>query len=132
MPEALGELNDFGAPRSFELEYLIYLPLLTLRDAKRYAHVRVAQTPGSSLRMYWLNAEQFGDRAEDSGEGGLCAEQHRDFLLPEFILGYSSGENEILSLPFFKTRFVQFDEYWNSLSTQSQYPGRPDARLVYA
>ncbi|KEM52370.1 hypothetical protein AD47_5049, partial [Escherichia coli 6-319-05_S4_C3] len=36
-------------------------------------------------------------------------------LLPQYVLGYSSGENEILSLPFFKMRFVQFDEYYNAL-----------------
>lgn len=132
LPEALDELKDLGAPRAFELEYLIHLPLQSLPDAMRYAQVRVVKTPDSSPRLYWLNPEQFGDRAEGLGDGGLCAEQHREFLLPEFVLGYSSGENEILSLPFFKTRFVQFDEYWNSLRTHSQYPGRPDARLVYA
>ncbi|MCB1955951.1 MAG: hypothetical protein KDG55_09755, partial [Rhodocyclaceae bacterium] len=117
LPEALDELKDLGAPRGFELEYLIYLPFQSLPDAMRYAQVRVVKTPGSSPRLYWLNPEQFGERAEGLGDGGLCAEQHREFLLPEFVLGYSSGENEILSLPFFKTRFVQFDEYWNHLRT---------------
>lgn len=52
-------------------------------------------------------------------------------VLPEYILGYSSGENEILSLPFFKIRFVQFDEYWQALKQQLDYPGRPESRLVY-
>lgn len=52
-------------------------------------------------------------------------------VLPEYILGYSSGENEILSLPFFKMRFVQFDEYWQALKQQLSYPGHPESRLVY-
>ena len=52
-------------------------------------------------------------------------------LMPDYILGYSSGENEILSLPFFKMRFVQFDEYWQALKQQLPYPGRPESRLVY-
>lgn len=47
------------------------------------------------------------------------------------MLGYSSGENEILSLPFFKMRFVQFDEYWNALTGQVSYPGHPETRLAY-
>lgn len=132
LPEALDDQKDLGAPRAFELEYLIYLRDESVQSAPRDAHVRVTKTSDSTPRLYWLNASQFGDRADGLGEGGLCAEQHREFLLPEFMLGYSSGENEILSLPFFKTRFVQFDEYWNSLRTRSQYPGRPDARLVYA
>ena len=55
----------------------------------------------------------------------------RDILLPQFVLGYSSGENEILSLPFFKMRFVQFDEYWNALARLLPYPGHPESRLAY-
>lgn len=132
LPAVLDDLLDLGAPRGFELEYLIYLPLQSLPDAMRYAHVRVEKALNGSPRLYWLNPEQFADRADGLDENGLCTEQHREFLLPDFVVGYSSGENEILSLPFFKTRFVQFDEYWDRLRTHSQYPGRPDARMVYA
>jgi restriction system-associated AAA family ATPase len=31
--------------------------------------------------------------------------------LPDIIIGYSSGENEILSLPFRKSRLIKFDKY---------------------
>ncbi|MCL1665126.1 restriction system-associated AAA family ATPase [Elizabethkingia ursingii] len=31
--------------------------------------------------------------------------------LPDLIIGYSSGENETLSIPFLKSRLLQFDEY---------------------
>lgn len=34
----------------------------------------------------------------------------KDFL-PDLVVGYTSGENEILSLPFIKTRLVHYDEY---------------------
>jgi len=131
LPEALAELDDLGAPRAFELEYLIFLPFQSLEDALRYAHVRVLKEPEGSPRMFWLNPEGFGSRAERLGDGGLCGEQHREFLMPEFVLGYSSGENEILSLPFFKMRFVQFDEYWTSLRGGQAYPGHPETRLTY-
>lgn len=36
------------------------------------------------------------------------------YFLPDLVVGYSSGENEILSLPFIKTRLVHFDEYKES------------------
>jgi restriction system-associated AAA family ATPase len=127
----LGIREGAGHPNAFELEYLIYLPLASLTDARRYAHVRVAKSLGESPRMFWLNAGDFGDRAEGVGNDGLCGERHRDFLLPAFVLGYSSGENEILSLPFFKMRFVQFDEYWASLKDGLPYPGHPETRLTY-
>lgn len=118
-----------GYPNAFELEYLIYLPFVSLVDAMRYAHVRVSKSQGESPRMYWLNAIDFGDRANDVGDAGLCGEQHRDFLLPTFVLGYSSGENEILSLPFFKMRFVQFDQYWTNLKNGQSYV--PETRMTY-
>lgn len=51
--------------------------------------------------------------------------------LPDFVLAYSSGENEILSLPFFKIRFLQYDEYLQALQQQHGYSGIPESRLVY-
>ncbi|MCG8373857.1 MAG: restriction system-associated AAA family ATPase [Balneolales bacterium] len=49
------------------------------------------------------------------------------------MLGYSSGENELLSLPFFKTRFIHFDEYADKLKKEEPYgyPPCPEGRLVY-
>ena len=126
-----GIKDSDGHPNAFELEYLIFLPFQFLPDALRYAQVRVVKDADSSPRMFWLNSEDFGQRAEGLGEGGLCREQHREFLLPDFVLGYSSGENEVLSLPFFKMRFVQFDEYWTSLRDRLAYPGHPETRLTY-
>ena len=118
-----------GNPNAFELEYLIHLPVMSLQDAMRYAHVRVVKMLGESPRMFWLNATDFGDRAKGVGEDGLCGEQHREFLLPAFVLGYSSGENEILSLPFFKMRFVQLDQYWTNLRDGQSYV--PETRMSY-
>mgnify|MGYP003679586708 FL=1 len=56
---------------------------------------------------------------------------YADILLPQYIIGYSSGENEILSLPFFKMRFVQYDEYYHALKEQLPYGGSPESRLIY-
>jgi restriction system-associated AAA family ATPase len=126
-PQGIKESD--GHPNAFELEYLIHLPGFAIQDAMRYAHVRVLKDADTSPQMFWVNAAEFGDRAEDLGDDGLCRDQHRE--LPEFVLGYSSGENQILSLPFFKTRFLQFDEYWTSLRDGQAYPGHPATRLTY-
>lgn len=40
--------------------------------------------------------------------------------LPEIVVGYSSGENEILSIPFRKSRLINFDKY-----QQDSIDGRP-------
>lgn len=128
-PQGIAE--GAGNPNAFELEYLIKLPLGSMPDAMRYAHVLVVKMPADSPRIFWLNAFDFADQAQGVGDDGLCGEQHREFLLPAFVLGYSSGENEILSLPFFKMRFVQFDEYWTCLRDGLPYPGHPETRLIY-
>lgn len=131
LPETIADLKDLGSPDAFELEYLVKLPIGALPDAQRWAHVYVIKEAGVSPRIHWLNPDNFAALADELGEGGLCGDRHREFLLPDYVLGYSSGENEILSLPFFKLRFVQFDEYWNSLRAQLDYPGRPETRLAY-
>ncbi|GAA0700505.1 restriction system-associated AAA family ATPase [Dyella marensis] len=131
LPEALSTEDQDGAPAAYELEYLMRLPRDTLPYGERYAHVRVIKEPGKTPRMFWLNPENFASFSGNLAVDGLCGEYERDFLLPTYVLGYSSGENEILSLPFFKMRFVQFDEYWRCLKDQMPYPGRPDSRLAY-
>jgi restriction system-associated AAA family ATPase len=120
-----------GFPNAFELEYQIFLSVPSLAGMGRLATVRAEKLKDESPRMYWTNAQQFSHLAEGVGEDGLCGDRHRDLLLPEFVVGYSSGENEILSLPFFKMRFIQFDEYWASLREGLPYPGRPETRLTY-
>jgi restriction system-associated AAA family ATPase len=51
--------------------------------------------------------------------------------LPAYIVGYSSGHNEILSLPFFKMRFIHFDEYRDHLTKDVPYDGKPEGRMIY-
>jgi restriction system-associated AAA family ATPase len=126
-----GIKDSDGTPNAFELEYLIMLPHGALPERERYAHVRVTKVSETSPQMHWLNPEKFAARSAGLASDGLCSEREREFLLPEYVLGYSSGENEILSLPFFKMRFVQFDEYWNCLKEQLPYLGRPETRLAY-
>lgn len=127
LPEALQEESLDFSPMAFELDYMIRVPPeYRSSDSPEWAKVGVWKNPGESVRIQWENQSDFDTDIYEVFEGG-----HANILLPEYVLGYSSGENEILSLPFFKMRFVQFDEYWNALSQQLPYPGRPDARLAY-
>lgn len=50
--------------------------------------------------------------------------------LPDLIIGYSSGENEILSIPFLKTRLLHFDEYRVALEKETEYE-EPESSLLY-
>lgn len=50
--------------------------------------------------------------------------------LPDIVVGYSSGENEILSLPFIKNRLIQFDEYKEAVIKNYSYD-EPESSLIY-
>lgn len=122
-----GFRSETAIPDGFEIEYLIrQQDALKVKGHNGQAHVRIDKQPGEAPKWFLLNHET-QEGAVELTIGQTLARQ----LLPDYILGYSSGENEILSLPFFKMRFVQFDEYWQALKQQLPYPGRPESRLVY-
>ena len=50
--------------------------------------------------------------------------------LPDIIVGYSSGENEILSLPFRKSRLINFDKYKEDQIKNYQFE-EPENSLIY-
>jgi restriction system-associated AAA family ATPase len=127
LPEVLqSEELDFS-PVAFELDYLIQIPPEYRRpDGSVWAKVGVWKDAGEPVRFQWENQGDFDTDAYEAFK-----DSHADILLPQYVLGYSSGENEILSLSFFKLRFVQFDEYWNALTRQLPYPGHPETRLAY-
>jgi restriction system-associated AAA family ATPase len=127
LPEVLQNTDQNFSPVAFELDYLIKVPDEYINtNGPMWAKVRVWKNRGESVRFQWENQSDFDTNVNEVFEGG-----HADILLPQYVLGYSSGENEILSLPFFKLRFVQYDEYWNALTRQDSYPGHPETRLAY-
>ncbi len=120
--------DGHGLPDAFELEYQIAKP----KEISEFllnsspTHVYITKKPGMSPVIEIISTDINGDT---SVEEEIL--DNSSFSLPSFVVAYSSGENEILSLPFFKMRFIQFDEYWNALKKQEPYPGRPDTRLAY-
>jgi restriction system-associated AAA family ATPase len=114
-------------PDGFEIEYLTKpQKLFEVSGSSQKARVLIQKVPDESPKWWLLNDA-------DSDKPIEIKLERNDLrrLLPDFVLSYSSGENEILSLPFFKMRFVQFDEYWNALTRQLSYPGYPETRLAY-
>jgi restriction system-associated AAA family ATPase len=127
LPEVLQDEDQDFSPLAFELDYLIRVPSEYVSPGGLvWAKVGVWKKAGESVRFIWENQGDFETEINESFKGGYA-----DIILPQYVLGYSSGENEILSLPFFKMRFIQFDEYFNALKKQLPYPGRPETRLAY-
>lgn len=127
LPEELQDEAMDVSPVAFELDYLIRVPAEYRNpDSPQWANVGVRKNAGESPRILWENVGNFSTDVYEAFKRGPA-----DILLPQYVLGYSSSENEILSLPFFKMRFVQFDEYSNALTRQLSYPGHPETRLAY-
>ena len=127
LPEVLQNPDQDLSPVAYELDYLIRVPSEYLRpNGPLWAAVSVRKIPGESVQIIWTNQNDFATE-----NGDVFQYQHAEILLPDFVLGYSSGANEILSLPFFKVRFVQFDEYWDALTRQLNYFGHPETRLAF-
>ena len=89
---------------AFELEYFIPVPV-RLIDKKSIdvfnntkCHIRITKAVEETPIFEWVNRHEYSDKIDKLGKTEI------QLLLPKYVLGYSSGENELLSLPFFKTR----------------------------
>ena len=122
-----------STPNAFELEYFFkndnLRPIhLTLKPAvTSVAHIRITKISGERPKVFWLNRSDY----ENNDETELRDRSQVKEFLPKFILGYSSGHNEILSLPFFKMRFIHFGEYRNRLVGDLDYGGKPEGGMIY-
>src|SRR5205823_6501058 len=105
-----------ATPDAFELEYLIPNDRMVPReqwpkqDDWPVFHIRIAKQVGERPTIHWLNKHRSGEITETE----LTRVEVKAYL-PTYVLGYSSGHNEVLSLPFFKMRFIHFDEYRDHL-----------------
>ncbi len=118
-------------PDAFELEYIYYVKGDFSRefssdfDIGYEAHISIVKREGHPPKVLWLNREEI----EKNDDLELTRTEVKK-MLPDFVVGYSSGENEILSLPFFKMRFINYEEYEDSLRNETGY-NQPEGRLVY-
>lgn len=122
---------------AFELEYFIDIPISlidkSMNDLPQIpinqikAHIQISKEVGETPIFKWINRNEYSNKAEPLGKKEIQQ------LLPKYVLGYSSGENELLSLPFFKTRFLHFDEYVDKLIREDSFgfPPKSEGRLVY-
>lgn len=105
-------------PNAYRLEYYTKDNSSKLAE---YQHVTIVKKADESANVY----------LDQNYDDSLSKLEAKNFL-PEYIVGYSSGDNEILSLPFLKMRMIQYDEYVNFLLQDTPYPNdAPESRMVY-
>ena len=119
-----------GDPDAYELEYycqddeLPFILDVSFYDDRPVVHIKLSKEAGQPPVMQWLNRADF---EEDKPLVLTSLEAKR--YLPRYVLGYSSGHNEVLSLPFQKMRFIHFDEYRHYLRLSLPYQ-KPEGRLL--
>ena len=126
--------NDFkkeiSAPVAYELEYYI-IPREAEKEVENYHNVtiRKEKNAGPQIKIRALDQSNEPEFIDISGS-------IRSYL-PDLVIGYSSGENEILSLPFIKSRLLQLDEYIYHLRNSAKLvldyklEEKPESSLVY-
>jgi len=103
------------SPNAYKLQYYISS---SSKNAK-YTHVTIIKEQDKKAKVY----------IDKEYENDLIALEAKEYL-PEYIVGYSSGENEILSLPFLRMRMIQYEEYVDYLQKDIQYSSI-ESRMIY-
>ena len=149
LPESIIDPKNFSrnecTPDAFTLEYLIGQHNRKGYVVSLFEKVVISKKEGEEpgIKVY---AYPFGEEnklipnsetsKEDKKEGlinssGKILEAQDKMYLPAHVIGYSSGENEILSLPFIKSRLIHLDEY--KQATENNHPSfeEPENSLIY-
>lgn len=118
-------------PLAYELEYFIIPKDSEKKLTTDYVNVIVRKETNEAPKIQ-IKAQ---DQETDFSFEELSISIRR--YLPELVIGYSSGENEILSLPFVKSRLLQLDEYYYHLKNRKKIKitydlaVKPESSLVY-
>jgi restriction system-associated AAA family ATPase len=126
-----------STPDAFRLEYLINPDTFDSSQFNFETAVKVTIVKASDKEPEMYVQEKSGvDPSKDVSRVSMQAPRGEikrsvaKIYLPDLVVGYSSGENEILSLPFIKNRLIHFDEYKENVKKGIQFD-EPETSLIY-
>ena len=136
LPSALREKNIFDSRKcavdAFTLKYL------TLGNRKAEANEQHAvvitiekkagEAPMMSVMPLYGAAPAMRFNLEESPVG--ITSMAKSFL-PQYVVAYSSGENETLSIPFIKSRFIHLFEFQENVVNDVVDYSSPENSLIY-
>ena len=117
----------------FALEYLIGLKDEPVSSVKDMIKVKVSKLFGEEPVME-IKAFPFDDSVKADTIPFTPGAEHdapTKAFLPDYVIGYSSGENELLSLPFIKSRLLHLDEYKEAAKNPVRVYNAPGNSLIY-
>lgn len=139
LPKSIQNPQNFrrleSTPDAFTLEYLIGQHDRKYYNLYYFDRVTIIKKEGREPQMF-IQAFPF-DESVEQREVSLVpsinkesAAEGKDYL-PAHIIGYSSGENEILSLPFIKSRLIHLDEYLQAVRDNYSEYREAENSLIY-
>ncbi|MDI9857773.1 restriction system-associated AAA family ATPase [Flectobacillus roseus] len=139
LPESIKDPQNFkrheSVPDAFTLEYLIPEKESMSNSIKGFYKVKVSKKEGREPQLF-IQPFPFDDSTQER-EVSLIPPIGRDssaegkVYLPDHIIAYSSGENEILSLPFIKSRLIHLDEYRQAVRDNYSSFEESENSLIY-
>ncbi len=129
-----------STPDAYTLEYLIGKNNGDAYTLKNFYKVTIEKTnhhkkAKDNEPKLFIQEHPF-DETVDKRKISMQPSAHNDVsaeakdYLPDLVVAYSSGENEILSLPFIKNRLVNFDKYVEDYKTNIVFD-EPESSLIY-
>lgn len=122
--------RHISTPDAYRLEYLIgkknEYPSST-EDLVRVVIIKEKKTP-PTIYVYTKVTDEVPDLTMPLGQ--TENNEGAKLYLPDLVVAYSSGENEILSLPFIKNRLINFDKYCEDYKKNEIF-GEPESSLIY-
>jgi len=137
LPESIRKEDNFKRNQCivdvFKLEYLIGVKNSPSKSIKELTKVsitkEIGKEPVMKIKPYPYTKEM--DWQPIPFEVSEEKSAPTKIFLPDHIIGYSSGENELLSLPFIKSRFIQLDEYRDATRAKVREYKEPENSLIY-
>lgn len=116
------ERNEGNARLQFEIEYLILMP-----RAIKESHVRISRLTSTNRKPKTIIQKKEGTDWIDL----VLTDQALLNLLPPKVVGYTSGDNETLSLPFLLSRSSYADDVGaQALNDAGGESSIPDTRMM--
>ncbi|WP_313002878.1 restriction system-associated AAA family ATPase [Chryseobacterium gleum] len=149
LPDSIKNSKNFKrsecTPDAFTLEYIIgqhnrkyYTPeffdkIIISKKSGEEPGIKVYSYPFDEENLIIPNLKTIEEDRKIgfvNSSGKILQEQDKIYL-PAHVVGYSSGENEILSLPFIKSRLIHLDEYLQTIRDGYREFDEPENSLIY-
>lgn len=120
---------------AFVLDYLILVDQnkdkIFQKDSTRLIRISKKEGKAPKLTVFFPESSSLGAFVVDLDGGSNGKSDFLKSFLPKYVVAYSSGENEILNIPFIKSRLLHLDEFKQATVGGYLDYVNPENNLIY-